>query len=256
MSLPKILLVDDDADRHAVAERLRDAGYVVVAREVAIGTAAAIVRERPGMVLWDVTMPLVSEIDVAALRSNPQVPAVTLVVYARRTPAELTELVHRCGADGFVEKDDDPDAIVRRVRAWQTRRPRRKKGRSGTERRARYVVVAGQLETHRALLREVRALGTETVLRHTDAGFEALRWMGSADPPDLIVVGTSLTDLPAHVLARRGLQLDDRWRDRLVIVDEGVPVGFEAADLPQRIWPRGEPLEGLLAALDDQRETG
>lgn len=253
MGQSKILLVDDDAGRHAVADRLRSAGALVVTRAVAIGTAAAIVRERPDLVLWDLTMPLVSDVDVAALRDNPQIPDFTLVVYARRTPAELTALVERSGADGYVEKCDDPDLAARRISPWRTSR-RRRKAQSGTERRARYVAFAGGPATHRDLLAVVAA---DTVVRHTEAGFEALRWMGSPDPPDLMLVGTSLFDLPAHLLARRALDLDERWAERLVIVDERVPLAEGALDgVTQRIWRRTERLDGLVAILDGLRATG
>lgn len=253
MQQAKILLVDDGDGLDVAAERLREAGFEVVTRGVAIGTAASIVRERPDLVLWDVTMPLVSLSDIAALRSNPQFPRTTLVVYACGTPAELEALVERCTADGYVDKGEDPSTLAMRVRWWMPRAGRRK-ARSGTSLRARHVVVAGEEETQRILR---GALEPDGVLRVTDSGLEALRWMCSSDAPDLVFAGTSLTDLPAVSLARRAVDISPRWRRRLVVVDEHAPgVGSIPSTVSQRIWHRDDPTERLWEVLEILRDVG
>lgn len=248
----KILLVADGGRLEIAADRLREAGYEVVTRRVAIGTAAAIVRERPDLVLWDVTMPLVSLPDVASLRSNPQIPSTTLVVYARGTRSELEALAAQSGADGYVDEAEDPSTLATRVRSWLPRG--RRKARSGTSLRARYIVVAGEDATHRFLR---AAVEPECMLRVTDAGLEALRWMCSSDAPDLVFAGTSLTDLPAISLARRAIDISPRWGRRLVIVDEHV-VGAAPipSSLPQRVWRRSDPAERLREVLETLRDVG
>jgi CheY-like chemotaxis protein len=249
----KILLVADGDGVDFAAKRLREAGHEVVTRRLAIGTAASIVRERPDLVLWDVTMPLVSLPDVAALRSNPRIPRFTLVVYARGSRAELQAFVETCAADGYLDEAEDPSALPARVRSWLPRAARRK-ARSGTSLRARHVVVAGEEATQRRLR---SAVERECVLRVTDAGLEALRWMCSSDAPDLVFAGTSLTDIPAVALARRAADISPRWLRRLVVVDEHVagapPI---PAGLPQRVWRRQDPDERLFEVLDALRDVG
>jgi DNA-binding NarL/FixJ family response regulator len=108
-----VLIVDDSPGFRLRARReLQDGGFDVVA-EAADGASAltAVRRHRPAVVLLDIQLPDISGLDVAeglARRADP--PAVVLT--STHDPDDFGERLLRCGALGFVPKDELSGARV------------------------------------------------------------------------------------------------------------------------------------------------
>lgn len=241
MSKPKIMIVDDSPlVLDVVGTILRDAGYEVVSRSVAVGASAAILRERPALVLMDVSMPLVTGTEVSqALRSSRSAHDAVVVLHSDRPAEQLTALAAECGADGFVRKTGDARELLGEVARWLSHGARRARGGSAT------VLVAASAAT-RELVRD--ALGARPMLQYTDSGTEALRIVSSRGAPRSVVLGSALQDLSAATLWRKAVEVDRALRRRMVVVEEDAR---SARAWPEDVvwWAPGEPLARLLAGL-------
>lgn len=241
------MIVDDSVlVLEVVGETLRSAGYEVVARNVAIGTGAAILREKPALVLMDVSMPLMSGADISeSLRQSAAANASTIVLFSDRPAEELGPLAQRCGAAGFIPKSAPPNLLLIEVGRFLDDRRGSRPGSERRRGRLDEVLVAGEAGTvrwARDLLRH------HAMVRGTDSGTEALRWIGSADAPLAALLGTGLLDLTAHSTWAHATRLDDRWRERIVIVEErGHPAPPSTPGMRQ--WSAREPEAVLLGWL-------
>lgn len=240
MAQGKVMVVDDSPlILEVVGSILSSAGYEVLTRSVAIGASAAILRERPALVLIDVSMPLVTGTEISqSLRDSRARTESIIVLHSDRPADQLAALVVQCGADGFIRKTGNARELLAEVAKWLTR------GRSDRAKTNGVLVAAS--ERTRAIVRE--AVGTRAPLQVTDSGAEAFRAICGRSAPRSVVLGSGLQDLNAAVIWRKSVELDPRWRDRIVVVDEG--------DRDARAWPpdvtwwgRTEPPEALLRAL-------
>lgn len=241
------MIVDDSAlILEAIGETLRAAGYEVIARSVPIGTGAAILREKPALVLMDVSMPLLSGTEISeSLRSSHAQSHSTIVLFSDRPPQELEQLARQCGVAGFIPKSARAEhllsEIARHLAGRVGSRPR------GDRRRGRIeeLLVAGQPET----VRWARELFREhAVVRGTDSGTEVIRLIGQSEPPGAVLLGTGLLDLPAHSAWTHATRTDERWRERIVVVEEPGHPGRPG--LPgMRQWSRRDPELLLLEWL-------
>jgi DNA-binding NarL/FixJ family response regulator len=103
----RVLIVDDDLSFQIGAARLlAERGYAVVASAATLAEArAAYRRTAPDALLVDVHLPDGSGMTLAAeLRRSPSAPRVLLT--SSDPDAAPRRLVERCGATGFVAKDD------------------------------------------------------------------------------------------------------------------------------------------------------
>ena len=100
------MVVDDDAICLEVTrDRLIAAGYEVIVRDSALGTSAAIMRERPHVVLLDQDMPgLTGEQLAQLLSAQTSDHRATLILYSSEPLSKLSERAKRCGAAGVIEK--------------------------------------------------------------------------------------------------------------------------------------------------------
>ncbi len=218
----KVLVVDDAAGD--LKSALEQAGFEVVTRPMAVGTTAAILRERPDVVVVDAGMPLLSLEDViTALRKRPALRHTVVLIHSSMPRGELAELARQTGANDWLEKGD-PAALVKLVLDWTAAR-----------RKASGVREIGLLpELLLACAPEVAdrlrpSLDTHFTVSATDSGAEALRRICSSRPPDFAVVGTSLADLDHDRMSRCAHDLDARWRRRLIVLEE-VPTEPSEAD--------------------------
>jgi DNA-binding response OmpR family regulator len=248
MTLQKIMIVDDSPlILEALSASLRAAGYEVSTRSVAIGTGAAILRERPALVLMDVSMPLLSGAEISeSLRASTSSHDSVIVLYSDRPESELDTLSRQCGAAGFIRKSASQRELLAEITRFLALN--RRASSSGTPHaRASSVLVAGSRDT---LTWARRVLAPLAVVRCTDSGTEALRLMSQrASAPSSVLLGTSLLDMRARVLWERATRMDERWKRHIVILDE---VGETAPVGPpeMRRWAPGDPLAVLLEHLD------
>jgi CheY-like chemotaxis protein len=215
----KIMIVDDSPlVLEAIGQTLRSAGYEVIARSIAIGTGAAILREKPALVLLDVSMPLLSGPEISGSLRASQAGAGTLIVlFSDRPSTELESLVRQCGAAGYVSKAARAEELLAEIGRHLAGRSGSRPGRERRRGRLDEVLVAGQPDTvrwARALLRE------HATVRGTDSGTEALRLIHSSEPLGAVMLGTGLLDLTAHMAWTHATRTDERWRDRIVVVEE------------------------------------
>ncbi|MFO0655505.1 MAG: response regulator [Polyangia bacterium] len=100
-----VMIIDDD---EIILEITRDwlegSGYDVSLRQSALGTTAAIMRERPDVLLVDVSMPALDGTAIASMVSGPQKHSPIVILYSGRSQSELDQLASRCGAFGGIPK--------------------------------------------------------------------------------------------------------------------------------------------------------
>jgi CheY-like chemotaxis protein len=244
------IMVEDDSPLilEIVSTFLREAGYDVIARSVAVGTGAAIIRERPALVLMDVSMPLVSGGEISAsLQGNTATRDTVIVLHSDRPEEELALIAEQCGAQGYLRKSGDPRKLVGAIQHWLSPASSGVR-RSGARTRPPSVLVAGDEKTRQILQ---GPLASRLLLTFTDSGTEALRLICAKAAPQTVLLGTSLVDLPFHVVWHKAVTLDAGWRKRIVALDERAP------DAPMPPWPIGmarwtreEPLERLVETIE------
>ncbi len=126
--LYRILLVDDEPATLAFyAAILEGIGHEVTTRTQALGTAPAIIKERPDYVLLDVEMPgLHGHEIVRVLSRRPGKRKTRFVLLSSKREAELSRLAQSCGADGYLCKTSDRSAFLNAfVRVLQAAPPQR-----------------------------------------------------------------------------------------------------------------------------------
>lgn len=102
----KVMVVDDDVTiLIGVAAFLDAHGYQVIQRSEAIGTTAAITRERPDIIIMDVEMPGLSGDAISALL-NKRGDDLCLIFYSSRPQAEIDQLALQTGAHAAIRKGD------------------------------------------------------------------------------------------------------------------------------------------------------
>jgi DNA-binding response OmpR family regulator len=118
MAEATVLVVDDDAGFRAyVRAALEGERYRVL--EAASGSEAVAValRERPDAILLDWRMPGQSGIAACrALRAEPALSGVRIAMITGLDDERDRTLARHAGADAFLVKDPDPDALARQVR--------------------------------------------------------------------------------------------------------------------------------------------
>ncbi len=102
----KILIVDDDpAVLLTTAALLEEVGYEVVKRQTALGTSGAALRERPDLILLDISMPGLSGGQLAhLLAEHPRIRPIPIVLHSGAEPVTLRRLVAETGAAAYVQK--------------------------------------------------------------------------------------------------------------------------------------------------------
>ena len=216
----KVLVVDDGSS----GAGLKQAGFEVVTRTMAVGTLAAILRERPDVVVLDIHMPLLSAEDViAGVRRHPALHDTVVLLHSSTPRLELAELARKWKADDWLEKTDDASALVKLVRHWVASPRRRGPAPRGPSSGVRKIGLLPELLLACAPSTAGRlqaSLANHFMVSNTDSGAEALRRICSTRPPDFVVIGTSLADLGHARVTRCAHELDPRWSRRLIVLSE------------------------------------
>ena len=114
----KVLVVDDDPlVLRILKDRLVEEGFLVTTTSSAFGATQLIEEQVPDVVIIDVMLPALPGNRIAALvRERMGSKGVRVVLYSSKDEAELAALAKDCGADGWLTKSDDYDALVAKVR--------------------------------------------------------------------------------------------------------------------------------------------
>lgn len=110
----RVLVIDDsDVARSQLRYILGVAGIEVFEQSSAIGATRAIMTHDIDVALVDVSMPgLSGDKLVSALRSNPRLHRLRIVLVSGRSSEELRELGLRSGADAVLSKAQVPSQLV------------------------------------------------------------------------------------------------------------------------------------------------
>jgi two-component system sensor histidine kinase ChiS len=112
----KILVVDDsDLCRDLTRMMLEDYGYTVVTLESGLGLSRALGREKPDLVLLDVSMPALSGNQIVEVTRQHKLHRCPIVLFSDRPTGELSMLARTCGAAGFIAKTSNAHLLAQSV---------------------------------------------------------------------------------------------------------------------------------------------
>jgi DNA-binding response OmpR family regulator len=121
----RVLVVDDsEICRDTAKLMLGELGLDVIALDTPIGFSMKLMSLRPDVALVDVSMPALQGnqlVDIAHRRGTAEI--CPIILFSDRSRSELESLANRCGADGYICKGDDWQAIARAIVGF-IRRPR------------------------------------------------------------------------------------------------------------------------------------
>src|SRR5262245_47963676 len=117
---PKIVVIDDsDIVLEATRMMLESHGFHVVTIDTPIGAAMSVAREQPKLVLVDLNMASMSgDRVVEALKKGQRTRGTPVLLYSGRSEEDLKEMAVRCGADGYVQKTEDADQLLKQLQPW------------------------------------------------------------------------------------------------------------------------------------------
>jgi CheY-like chemotaxis protein len=115
--MAKILILDDsEIILTMTRDLLQAAGHTVATQSSPAGLPAVITRERPDLLLLDVSMPLLNgDQTLRVLRARGFLANIIVLLFSARPATELAKLATACGAHGYVSKNDASSALVTTV---------------------------------------------------------------------------------------------------------------------------------------------
>jgi DNA-binding response OmpR family regulator len=118
MSLPRILVADDDNDiLLLVTTRLRRDGFEVTAARNGDEALALARAERPRVAVLDIGMPGLDGLEVlAAIRADEQLRDVRVLLLTAKAQESDVRRGYAAGADAYVRKPFSPSELSMRVR--------------------------------------------------------------------------------------------------------------------------------------------
>jgi DNA-binding response OmpR family regulator len=118
VSAGRVLIVDDEPDLVAGIRLLLEAEELEVVVHSSLITLPLLLRTiNPDLILLDLSMPALSGSAAFANRKCLRTDA-PIVLFSGRGSQELSQLVEELGADGFLCKSEEPNAVVHRVKTW------------------------------------------------------------------------------------------------------------------------------------------
>ncbi|MEK7705405.1 MAG: response regulator [Myxococcota bacterium] len=207
---PRVLIVDDSQLVLDWVRLVFDAVDIdTVALSQSLGSGAAALRAQPDLILLDINMPALRGDDLLQLfRRHAELRDTPILLHSDLEESELAAIAKRFGADGYIRKMNDPDALVRAVRPW-------------IERQARSRQLPQPLfveDDARVLALYERAFGRTLGGEYVATVEEALARIESATPPSVIVADVVLGHQSALYLYERAVAHDPTWSERFVFV--------------------------------------
>ena len=118
--MPQKILVVDDSDlvRELTRMMLEEYGYEVATLESGLGLSRALGREKPDLVLVDVSMPALAGNLIVDVTRQHKLHRCPMVLFSDRPALELSELAKKCGAAGFIQKTSDARLLAQSVQRF------------------------------------------------------------------------------------------------------------------------------------------
>lgn len=113
----KIVLVDDSLVALEWArEALAPLGFEVITYNASLGIQAFVRKNQPRLVLLDVNMPALNgDLVCRMLKESPQTKDVLVALYSSMPENELRQLATKSGADGYIIKSNDANALSQQL---------------------------------------------------------------------------------------------------------------------------------------------
>lgn len=112
----RVLVVDDDADQLLLLERsLYAYNFDVRTHRSSLGVSNLVRTVMPDLVLLDVNIPALSGDRVLALARNQAPPTTRFILYSASDESKLRSLALACGADGYITKSVQGEALARKL---------------------------------------------------------------------------------------------------------------------------------------------
>ncbi len=119
-----ILIADDDADSRAVArDALVLAGFKVIEAVDGVETLAVVDREKPDMVLLDLSMPRMDGWETARRLKAGVSAGTPIVAFTAHALAGDEDKARAAGCDDYLAKPCAPKDVVRKAEKWTKRLP-------------------------------------------------------------------------------------------------------------------------------------
>jgi CheY-like chemotaxis protein len=125
MTTPQRVYVIDDSEiaRELITLILDGSGFEVLSSETPFDIGAELARFQPAVILLDLRMPGLTEDQLPGVVAGYRAACKgSVVLHSAHEPVEVARIVERAGADGSIEKTDDDELFVQRVREWASRR--------------------------------------------------------------------------------------------------------------------------------------
>jgi DNA-binding response OmpR family regulator len=116
--LPTVLVVDDDEGiRDLVSFKLEMAGYRTTTAADGCTALSVVNHIRPDLVVLDIAMPGLDGVSVCyQMHADPSTAQIPVIMLSGRATATDIGLALLCGAQEYLPKPVNPDALVRHVR--------------------------------------------------------------------------------------------------------------------------------------------
>lgn len=116
---PKILLIDDDESALSIAKWALENEDVDVITTTNPYCADIILKEDPDLILVDVNMPVLKGPSVVtAMTDPPRLVGGLVLLHSGIGESELQGMVEKCGAQGYIFKQSNPEAFVEQIKIW------------------------------------------------------------------------------------------------------------------------------------------
>jgi two-component system, cell cycle response regulator DivK len=115
-----ILVVEDQEDnRRILRDLLGNAGYELIEVESGEDALAAVMKQRPDLILMDIQLPVMDGYEATRqIRANPDMKAVPIIAVTSYALAGDEAKAEAAGCNAYVSKPFSPRALLAKVRGY------------------------------------------------------------------------------------------------------------------------------------------
>ncbi len=115
-----ILVVEDQEDnRRILRDLLGNAGYQLIEAESGEDALAAVMKQRPDLILMDIQLPIMDGYEATRqIRANPDMKAVPIIAVTSYALAGDEAKAEVAGCNAYVSKPFSPRALLAKVREY------------------------------------------------------------------------------------------------------------------------------------------